>query len=535
MHGTHTSAPNTSPHVTMLTADLPALLHDLAAVFASYDTHNLLQAALLPVSFHEPSPERIIHEYERFAASAGDVAKTSVSAKLEQGAYKSAYDLFHDIKLACGIEIRNHKVGSAAYKEIDTFYHRAVAQLLREMAGSGVRLFAEKETDRDELLDVDRSDYTRISTDYLAANDDFITYINKFTEPSVPSFHSAYNSLPPPPKTVVQPLFSGLVGRSVLDTRNTVVPDPWGLAQALPAAPNVADSNSYRTFNNTISKIPPPSQANTQVLDGFFHSNWYTIEAPQWLQYKQKTLKPPLDSTLVKNCDSNELRSFEKKSTLLSIGPTTDLKNAVLGEHVRLAVWFSNIGRQKIDQITHGALAPETTEEVKKEPTPAPKEESEATDEAEEKPAVENGPYSTIKLENVAAFNPEELAFLDQLKQEKEEIVETPANIQKIISLNLIRLNKLRQERYLHSTTPGIATSAETILYKKIMRYMTTLALSQAVAGKEVELGLSKKIPVLTNDYPGSLPGPVPAKPFSAGKTTRLAGMKNAYRRKGRF
>ncbi|KAF8001221.1 hypothetical protein HF325_003722 [Metschnikowia pulcherrima] len=518
-----------------------SLLNDLAPVYASADTHGLLTKDVVPELFHEANPEAIVRAYEKYMVANSEPKTVSVASRIEANSYHKPYALYHDLKVACGAEIVKHEVGSNAYREIDEFFRFCTDLLLREVAALGQKLFDAKEREEDEILDTFRDDFTKISLTHMTANGEFVTFIHKYTEPAVPAFHGAFNSLSETEtKPIVQPLFSGLVGRSVLDPRNTVVPEPWLVAKAIGAGSTSLNSNTIKSFNTVACKIPLPAQASAQVLDNFFHPNWYTIEAPKWLQYKQKTLKPALNSTLVKNCDANELRVFEKKSNATSLAPVIDLRNSVLSEELKLKIWYSNIGRKQVESIKKlpaADVAAEANSDIELDDDIVSEkgadEESNKMDiDTETQKPAEN---AEIKLVNLVKFDPEALASLEALRKEKSRIVKSPREIQKVISLNLLKLNKLRQERYLHSTSPGTPSSAETSLYKRVVKLLALLAGSNAARDKILGLQLSKKIPILINDYQGVLPGPIPAKPLSTTKSSRLAGIKGAYKKKSRF
>lgn len=530
--------------------DFDSLLLDIAVVIANADPNALLTKDVVPISFHETNPSNIVRGYDAFVKANPESPMTSVSHKFEELKYNTPYELYHDIRLVCGIEIIKHSVGSKPYQEIDQFYRFSTGLILLEVSSMGQRLFDEKKTEDDELLDLFREDFEKISLSHQETNGEFVTYINKYTEPAVPTYHASYNTqTEPEAKTVVQPLFSGLVGRSVLDTRNTVVPEPWMLTKAVGAGANSLTTSTIKSFNSVSCKIPLPSQASAQVLDGFFHPNWYTIESPKWLQYKQKTLKPPLNSTLVKNCHANELRVHEKKSNIVSLGPSVDLRNSVLSEDLKQKIWFSNIGRKQVEEIQRklDEESPATTKEdvsVDGSVTTETKEtiiETEKQDANEDEMDVDeenskNGSKPVeIKLENLVRFVPEAVSTLEELKKEQARILKSPHEIQKVISLNLLKLNKLRQERYLHSTSPANPSILETLLYKKVVKLLSLLAKSNAASHKTLLLQLSKKIPILINDYQGVLPGPIPAKPATTNKSSRLPGIKGPYKKKGRY
>lgn len=510
-------------------------------MFKNADPQDLLSKNLVPTKFHEKNPDLILQNYESYIHDTPKATKVSIHNKLLKKEYSTPYQLYHDIKLVAGHEISRLVVGSPEYQEIDFFFKFSTELLLREAGTLGLKL--KSDSPDDETLAILSEDFQKISSSYSVTNGEVITQVHKYEETITPAYHNLYGSqqTPPATKTVVQPLFTGLVGRSSLDTRNTVVPDPYQLAKVV-GTPNVipGDSGTIKALGGYSSKIPPPTQPPTQILDSFFHPNWYTIEAPKWLIYKQKTLKPPVDSTLVKNVTSNDLRVFEKQSQCVSFGPLTDLRGSVLSEELKTSVWLNHIGLKKISEIKRDYLATKETglldeDIVEPEPVETPpiisENESVAPKKEVEEATEEDG---DIKLENILRFSPETANMIKLLKEEKDELVKTPRDLQKVISLSLLQLNKLRQERYLRAGASG-PTPAETALHKKILKLLSLLMSSEATKQSQFALRISKKLPVLLNDYHGVLPAPLTNKISPVGKTGRLPGIRGPYKKKNRY
>lgn len=508
-------------------------------MFTHQDTHELLQKKVIPAKFHEANPEHIVVAYDRYIERNPDAETASVASKLEKFDYHTPYDVFHDLKLACGVEIVKHPVGLTIYKDIDAYFYSVSELLVREVERMGLDVFQEKEReDEEDMMDGYREEFERISKSLLQPNQEVITYLHKYEEPAIPQYNGLHGNSPPPPKFITQPLFSGFTGRSVLDTRNTEVPDPYLLARVVGSA-TTADSAVMKSFNYSATRIPAPN-TNAQVLDSFFHPNWYTVEASKWLTYTQKSLNPPVVSKLFSNPESIELRTVEKKSNAVSFAPTCDLRNAAMSKGLKLSVWFNDIGYSVLkdlkakDKSGESEDAPETTTEQK---TSQPVEESkEAALAAERKSteALSQSKSKEVKLENLARFMPETMATLKDLKDEAKQI-NSAADLQKIINSNLLKLQSLRQKRFLQSTSPSAPTPLEVACYKKIMKLVAILVDLKAAEGLSIDLPISKKLPVLLNDYPGVLPGSVTAKPSTSSKTGRLASIRASYKKKGRF
>lgn len=442
--------------------------------------------------------------------------------------------------MVCGVEIVNYHFGSEPYRNIDLYFHYVVDLLVQEVERIGYTLFQEKEReDEEDMLDSYREDFRRISKHKLELNKEMVTYLYKHEEPLTLPYNNLHGHSPPPPKIITQPLFSGLVGRSVLDTRCTTVPEPYLLAKVVGSAPT-SDLSLMKSFNYGATRIPAPN-SSAQVLESFFHPNWYTVETSKWLTYKQKSLNPPLDSKLVKHPKADDLRAFEKNSNIVSFAPSADLRKAVMSKDTKLAVWFSDIGYDKLSSIHKKIGADVVQPEVSTSSLTAAIEEkpqengvkSEKT-EAAASEIIEKPKSNEIKLKNLALFVPEAKPVIEELRKENAS-VESARGVQRVISLNLLKLQKLRQKRFLQSANGSAPSPIEIATYQKILKLLTLLVDLKAGEEQRIDSMLSKKLPVLLNDYSGTLPGSVSSKPALGGKTGRLASIRASYKKKSRF
>ncbi|KAF3991731.1 hypothetical protein FT663_02604 [Candidozyma haemuli var. vulneris] len=532
------------------------LLLDFSVVLEQADTLGITTQESIPEGFYEATPEFILESFQRHTEENPDGKKVTIQQKLGSNKYTSPYQIYHDIKIASSEEIVKYDVGSGNYKIVDYFFKFTTELLIRETGRLGLRVFNDDEEaikdDPEDVLNVLREDFDKISQNYDVANGETVVFMNKVEEPPLPSYHSLYSAQPPAePKIKTQPLFSSLTGKSALDTRNTIVPDPYSLAKVVGSTKTIpSNSETLRSFGNPLTKPPGPGQLGGQVLDSFFHPNWYTVEAPKWLVYKQRALKPPVESTLVKETFDNELRTFEKNSnTIRSFGPATDSRNSVLSSDLRNAVWYNHFGAKLIEDIKnkYNGHVPETEPQ---EPTSKSTKVDESMDEdslVDDHPAdVKDSPIEksnpapksdVIKLDNLVYYRPEDVAALEELKQVKDEIKGSPAKVQKLISQSLLRLNKLRQERFANQnhTRKNVPTVAEVILYKKVTKLLTILLQSKAGQDQSFAHEVSKHIPVLLNETPGVLPGHMPSSTSAINKTGRLASIRGPYKKKKSF
>lgn len=481
----------------------------------------------IPPSFHEKEPSNIVSALFRYVQKHPDTKYISVASKQEKRSYGTPYALYHDIKVASAGAIRGKEVGSEAYREIDFFYKFATELLLRDVYALNLSLNQGKsEEDDSQLLE----DFNKITHSYNVTNGEVVVFINEIPDPNAPApYATLYQPrqlqqlLQPQQKMIQQPLFSGLVARSDLDTRQTVVPDPYLLTRVVPQNKAISNnSGTMKSLSNPSSQIPPPTTHPTQILDNFFHPNWYTIEAPKWLIYKQKVVKPPLESKLLKNNKSSDLRTtIRVNETTKSFAPTIDLKKSVVGDDLRNSLWLHQIGFQEINKIkeayfkSNNDVPSDSDEEMADEKDSVSG--AEKNDVANENEAVKPELVKTtrdakeVNIANIASFEPEKFAAFSTVERLKASISKSPKELQRLVSVNLLKLNRLRQERYLNrdgsnSTEPS---KEELSTYNIIVHFLSILLDLKNEGTGRLSLEFSKNIPVLINNYNGVLPGPL--------------------------
>lgn len=492
------------------------------------DSHSLLEKSVIPLTFSEDKPNAIRDSLAKFVSKSGTYPKVSISERVKSGFYHRPYQLFHDISVLATLEIVKHPVGSPVYLEIDNFFEYASERLFHETKSLHLSLI-ERELP-DTQLDILRDDFVKISSEFLTRDSEALSFINTYEEQVAPAIHTIYGQqAPPTTKSVSQPLFSSITGKSSLDWRETVVPDPYNLLKVTSYPKAVlTNTSTLKGFGNISSRIPAPSQASSQVLENFFHPNWYTIEAPKWISYEKEILRAPVESTLIKNGNATEYRATGKATQMLSFAPATDSRSAVLGEELRNAVWVNHVGLLRISKISPTNGSSELHAAAKDES--APKIATPVTEDTDDLDTV--NPSGKVLLENLVKFDPEAATSIGQMKREIKQVLKSPAVLQKHILALTIKLNMARQERLLSSGSKP--SSNELILYKKIKTYMRLLLSSQAGA-VELDIPHSHKLPILTTDYHGTLPGPVPSKGGGFGRPGRISGMRGPYKKKSRF
>lgn len=527
---------------------------------------QILTEATLPIDFYEPDANNIITSYVEYMKGNASPQTTSISEKYASKEYSTLYELYHDIKAVASSKIQKQKVGSAKYNDIDFFYKFATELLLRESSRLSLALFHTKKDDADDVLERSEletqlsEDFNKISVSYNLTNGEVVTFTYKSEEPSssIPSIPNAYHSPYPqpqqPPHQIKQPLFSSLTGKSNLDARSTIVPDPYLLSKVIPLNRNATRNNStLESLSPSISKIPPPTTQPTEILSNFFHPNWYTIHVPTWLTYKSKTFKPQVASSLLKSQREDELRLVSRNDgSVMSFAPTVDLKVSVVSTELKGNIWLNHLGFQEIHDIKKKYLEninSDTSMDVDVVPNGEDKDNeddikpsiSENNGDIEMKDSIDKDTdllkRKEINVADLVQWDPSKIEELESIKEDKDTIIKSPRDLQKLITTNILKLNKLRQERYLRSNPTNLLAPSknEIKLYNKVSKLITLSIELNNVNTGSLALNFSKRLPVLMSEYAGTLPGlPLSKSVGATGKSTRLPSIRGPYKKKNR-
>lgn len=505
----------------------------------------------IPTNLRESDVSKIIESYTKFMETNPESSTTSVLDKYNNKGYESIYGIYHDIKVASSSLITQHKIGTKPYKDVDFFYKFSTEILMRESSLYKVALVTFNDDKPSELEELITADFDKVSFDYNNNNGEVISYISEIQDPNasnIPSY-SYGNSTPPPPQVVKQPLFTSLIGKSELDPRFTLVPEPYNLVKAIPLPKNTGTNGStFDSLNTVVSKIPMPTNQPTTMLDNFIHLNWYIINAPEWLNYKGSVLKPPIRSSLLKNQNNDEYKLISMgNESAKSFAPTIDSKGSGVSTAIKSNIWLNQVGLQKIKEIRNkynekvNRLEKSDEPEVKTDETNDKKEDSINNNKSvngsdpvkEETPQVEYDESKIIDFEKLMKWDPKDIEQLKLLKDDKDSIIKSPKDLQKLITNQILKLNRLRQERYLksnaNSTIP--VTNVERKLYNKITKLITLAINLYKIEPGNLPLEFSKKVPVLMSEYPGTLPG----MPASRQKPVRLPTIRGPYKKKNRY
>ncbi|CAX43331.1 chromatin remodeling complex subunit, putative [Candida dubliniensis CD36] len=550
------------------------ILPDLFIVY-EHTNKYVLTSEILPVDFYQENPMKIVSSLQSHTTT--DV--TSIENKFKNGQYSTPYQLFHDIKAVASILLNKEVNGSLEYKELDFFYKFSTELLLREV-GNLIKFnneTAEIKTELETQLD---EDFTKIITNYNISNGEVITYISTTEESETQSssvFYQHHQHKEEPTKKT-QPLFSSVVSKSELDNRATIVPSPYRIAQVVPSIKDSVSENTLETLSPITNRIPSPLDQPTNILHDFFHPTWYTISVPTWLTYTSQTIKPAnfnanqeledgagastkTKLSILKNRDND----FSTKPTNIwgpgnyyrSFAPSRNSSGSIVGNKLKANVWLQHIGMTEIAELkqsfvenTHetsplvndtvpdkedGSESKSNTENGSK-PTNGQQIRERAQEPAEENPSPQN-----INIANIIKWDPTKVEELNYLKEHKQDLV-NPQKLQKMISISLLKLNKLRQERYSRSDVrnPVAPQHEENILYNRVVKLISIAIQLFNINPGCFSYQFSKNIPVLVSEFSGTLPGIPPTKAItnngtsSNTKSNRLPNLKgpSAYRKR---
>lgn len=545
------------------------MLGDIIKVLEHVDENRLLTEKRIPSNFLEEDADKIVESYASFLSENKHPKSASILEKYRGGKYTTFYQLYHDIKIACASKIKEFSIGSSEYNKIDSFHRFSSELVMRELSKikeDPMFLSSENGQEESEIAKSLSDDFNKISHSYSFANNEAILYISQGEETSdisnpMSTLYPNYQQSIQPPRRLKQPLFSSLLGKSSVDSRSTLVPDPYKLTKVVPSHKNfLSNNNTLETLSPATSKIPSPTNQPTEILSNFFHPNWYTIQIPSWLTYKSRIMKPQISSSLLKSHNENELRQVNRNDpNFSSFAPSLDLKVGAVSKELEGNVWLNHLGFKKLksikkkemndlngdqassdDQLDENVGADVQSDVVESDQAAEKKDEDKHLSDIEQKTDSENVKSESsgeINIANILKWDPAEIEDFKVIKNEHPDILKSSKLLQNVISKDLIKLNQLRQERYMRSNPNNIIapSSSETRLYKKITKLLTLLLDSRDIGIGNLSLQLSKRVPVLLNEYHGTLPGMQASKVTTTGsKTTRLPSIRGPYKKKNR-
>ena len=546
------------------------LLRDILLVLERADSQgHILSPSVIPIDFYELDANRILESYEEYTKSKKTFRRISIKEKKERKHYGTFYQLYHDIKIAAASKIRDFDIGSKEYNDIDFFYKFATELILRESSRLKVVLFEGNDEEQTDLQKQLLEEFNKIAYTYTVTNGEVIFYISKGQDSAYGSigglggtYGGGYMQSNLPQQTS-RPLFSSLINKSGADPRLTVVPDPYQLSKVVPLSSiSTRSEATLDSISPSFSKMTPQGNQSAEILSKFFHPNWYTVHIPTWLTYKNRALKPPVSSSLLKSQQDDDLRMVANDDVSVNtFAPTVDLRVAVVTEGLKGRVWLNHLGYRKIQELRKNYFRrmngeseegdknqeslsnfDEQIDSLKRENgqdgAEGETKQLEQTAEApEEDKVTSDSSISSLEVNvaNLVKWDPHKIDVFESIKAEKNDITASPVALQRLISSNILNLNRLRQERYLYNSSNNHSSPSieEKKLYDKTMKYVT-LCMQLNNVGTSGS-NLSKRIPALLHEYSGTLPGMASLKASSVvPKSARLPSIRGPYKKRNR-
>lgn len=555
-------------------------------VLTKADVESNVLTTDIPESFQEEVPNQILPSLRSFLKDHKSYEKTTVEKKNSENSYELLASVFHDIKIASALAIKEYKVGTTEYNDIDFFYKFASSLLLRESSRLNLTIKKEEFDSQTDFESIVFEDFDKISSGFSSDNGEVISIIHKTEVPADPT-QNAYsagslylhnNNQPEEKKYNSQPLFTSLTKKSEVDIRPTLIPDPFVLTKVVPSMKNpTRDSQTLNNISPAISKIPAATSQPTEMMLNFFHPNWYTLAVPTWLDYQGVIVNDPSmnSNALSKKLQEDGASSSSKRlgSWVRSFAPLVDLKLSIITEQHKSSVWLAHIGLDEIERIKKSYISSLETsndsneteaiivsnndelnngddmtgvEETKSEDVESDtkakegevkEHEQENSDKTETE--VEDSDFK-INIDNLAKWDPSKIETFEDLKKDEQHITGSISEFQKLISKNLLKLNKLRNERFVRSTPNNVSipSAIETKLYNKVLKLITLFIEHAKISRDQISLAFSKRLPVLLSEYSGTLPGSAIVSKNSGtnmSKGARLPSIRGPYKKKNRL
>lgn len=536
---------------------------DLLEVFRIADNGAKILETRIPRELHEAQPDKIVSAYLNYIKDHDKFDTVSIEERFGANEYDAFYQVFHDIKVACASIIQKYRVGTPQYKDVDFFYKFTTELILREASRLGIHLGATKNSRKsaskepDSVTDFEAQvceDFATILRQYTTDHGEVIYHVHKTVDPPSPLQQLYASVLYPshqekPQRERRQPLFTSLTGKSSVDPRATIVPDPYQLAEVVPKTQlGSHEPLTLSSLSPHVPKVSAPPNQPTDMMSNFFHPNWYTLAVPTWLKYQTSAVRPEEDVSFARR--NGEVETKTLSSFVTSFAPILDLKTSIISQRFKANIWFEHIGYKEISDIRRRYMQKLSGETDAMEVEPDLKDKTkEATEDAastRDEPkaevmdaqlsAPEEGDESKIDLNDVVSWDPSNIAVLKNLKRDKATIAKSVSLFQRLISLSLLKLNKLRQQRYIQAILQP--TTAEIKLYEKTKRLITLFIKLNNVTPDKLSIEFSRRLPVLMNEYAGTLPGSAMMfKPMhsTTAKNPRLPSIRGPYKKKNRI
>ncbi|TID28057.1 hypothetical protein CANINC_002738 [Pichia inconspicua] len=517
---------------------LQGSLDNLLFVYKQIDTTDILSTPFPNRdSFYEGDIHNLHYSFLKFLNAnpdLNDANKTTLIQNYDKGIYNTVYSLYHDLRVACTVQMLQSEEDENRYLKIDKFFKLATELLLREAVRLGVVINIEHQNASDvskvkqpvspKIERVSRS--TRQSQNNEAENETsedleggneiltikrLLSSLEKDFDIITSTFYSGTGKSLSIFAAGNIPFFTSLNNfKSDLDDRELVI-DPVLGVSVTNIIPNVSMENKDTLGKMAETNIKIPHLR--QILENYMHPNWLRLISSPWLKHGSGV-----------------------NSLNFTFAPTHDETQSIISNDWKGLTWCQQIGFKKLVDLKCKEVANEITknsetasEQTKEQDTSKlendkeinsdikSEDDSDVKSEGEVIDDVENFDLKSIgkvDIKNIINYDESKL-----VSESESKIVENN-NVQSTISDLLIELNQLRQKRITKQRdharynkdnlgTGGRIfrpTSEEVKLYHKIRRLVAGLIQHKNIKPVDLKIPLDTRIPVIQHTYQGTLP-----------------------------
>ncbi|KAH3668553.1 hypothetical protein OGAPHI_002307 [Ogataea philodendri] len=519
---------------------------DFVEVLTRLDDYQVLSVEI-PKSdkFFENDPKQITTHFLEYLDKSGKKIKSdiSVSSKFKGHDYESIYQIYHDLKIASIIRYSENEDFEEECHNIDRFFQVATEILLKESlrlenstdhhdkdlrkstrgesrSRSVKQEFQDSDDPRSELRRSIVRDFELITTSYLNKSGSALILSVSNGVPIFSSLSTTISELEDK-----QPHFESDAPAENL----TVVPTLKSLT--------AEDLIQLSPGQGPTQQLSPP----TEILVQNFHPNWYSIPVPQWLKHGDNendySFAPMFDEA--QSIISNEWKGImwlqqyglkrisEIKRSLEAEEMDQDVPDDIQSEAQKLEngngtsedpefVLQPQADPQVgLERDSSEVLIPEKDRRKSHGHEEGEVEEEEQEQEMEEEHGHEGQDDDDVDIDidiDSAPINLENLLqwkFGEIIEDSEESAVEAQIAQQTITEL-LLELNQLRRQRFLdgkHSNSRVFKPNkVEVVKFHQLKRMLSGLIKHKNVLPNQLGMKPSTKIPILQQNYNGSLP-----------------------------
>jgi chromatin structure-remodeling complex subunit RSC58 len=514
---------------------------DVYEILSSHSLgQELVKLDIVPMGDLKPSPEEFVVAP---AANTKLVERTSIEKKFHTNKYNhDIYTLYHDFKLATVVTLVKLPVGSAKYTAVHDFFKFVADLMFREavrleMLDGAAAINGEHPEQRY------RRAMNGVPTDVTFESEVFNGFRKIYSDINE-WYGEGYYIM-----GQNGPLFSSLNGKASIDPRDTEVRAQFNTTKLLP---QVASSTVYQLgFSSpVVSRVPHPSLPPTEMMSSFMHPRDAPLPSTRWLKFDgYSSFAPAQDNraTIITGAssagvwyekvglkklleedeeeeeeeeseDEDQVVEEDEQDKKMADESTTkgrDVKNEVNGVKSNEDVEMKDA--PPLNDLSRTPQLPQQQQQDQLLPHQLLQHQELQNQQLPQQQAVQELTQEEVDVGNVLEWSPGSFVDDDELQAAKDNI-----ELQ-LLSKLLLQLQNLQRVRLANRDgTDYVVTDTERRLALKVQNVLARVV--SDYSPKELELSLSRLMPVLQVNYGGTLAGTDP-KPIQQHAGGRLASI----------